>query len=528
MVNSEFSERTDGGFRLRWLLWPVWLVLWAVLAIFAVAAVWSFYLKSIQPEFVLAPPSGEDPEFLALPAPTSHVSIALSVPFENLERMVRGVQANSGGSSVRINGYKVVWQVGGTNAEVRREDSKLLLRGGIGGKLSIDEGAPWVLDILGAEFDLQIGYRILTGLSLREDWALQMNPTVATEVHKALKPAALPIFRVDIRNQIAPHVDRAMKAYVSSFQRDFGPNGIVEQAARQAWSSLCASVPLAPFVRASGTSLQLQPSRLRATPLEIEDDAISLQLRFDLDTRVVAQPTAPSCPFPERLVLEEKRPTPTEVTVPIFVDYEGLRSIANRSLVQHARTGSAESDEDLDPRLARFVPSKAGPFWLHEIRRIEKRGDDLFLSITAYDALSIAQAKSRSDAASDVDLQDFVFTLDMLVEAKHDTATQQISLANFRIDTEAPNALSNTLLEVAEPWILWQIERSQTSYRLTNLQEPLEDALRTAAEAASIDVDLQDFRVTELDFGARSIRALVAATGSVDVSLSPDALTASR
>ena len=88
-----------------------------------------------------------------------------------------------------------------------------------------------MLKILGTTFQLDIGYSIRTGLSLREDWGLQTDPAVKTQVYKALKPANFSFLRTNIKDDISPYVNQVIRERVNSFQRKLGANGIVEKAA---------------------------------------------------------------------------------------------------------------------------------------------------------------------------------------------------------------------------------------------------------------------------------------------------------
>ncbi len=466
-----------------------------LLAAVAIAVSWTLLQKSRQPEFVLPPVVEGDVEFLPLPAPTSHFTVSVEIPFRNLERAILSgkIRGEAGGL---IEGYEVSWGVTDTRATVRREGTDLLIEGRIGAELHIDEELPFLLELLGTTFQLDIGYSVRTGLWLREDWALEAVPSVQTTVHKALKPSLLSIFEVDIRDEIAPYADAAIHEVVDVLEHGLGPGGAIEVGARAAWAALCTTYPLFPE---ANSWVELTPSRPRATPLRIDSDAIRLQVRFDVAARVAPHPTQPSCPFPERLVLVEEVPALADFSMPIFFDYETLRFVINQAL-------------EGGPRV--------GPVWFHEVQRLEKRGSDVLVTVTFLDDFT---AELKDLPGMDSGFPGMLNTAHVLAEIRQDPDTHQISLANVRVDTEAGDFLSNTLLEAVEPWLGAWLEE-QVVLEPSVLGNRAEAMLNSTLRSAGIRVGLGEFSVTGLEPGSGHLRGLVTATGTVDVSVPADYL----
>ena len=520
------------------LSWFCWGFLGFLLAALFVLLAWTLILKFQQPEFALPPAADEDADFLPFPAPpASNFTVSLEIPFENLRSAIQS-SATDAQSNVGIGGYKVSWEIAGTSTSVFRKAADLLIEGRIGGELRINQGAPWMLKILGTTFQLDIGYSIRTGLSLREDWGLQTDPAVKTQVYKALKPASFSFLRTNIKDDISPYVNQVIRERVNSFQRKLGANGIVEKAARKAWSSLCTSIPLSPEQDAW---LEFRPSRLRAAPIEIEADAIGLQVSFDVDTRIVTHFTQPSCPFPERLVIEDEKPGLVHLSMPVFIDYKVLQSIANKALsetfmsyhellVARDRNISRGSWTDEEEERLKIYAPRIGPFWFSEVQRLEKRGQALLVSAALLPALNYDKLVSFAEAVQPVLGTDatkgmIFYTANILAEVRQDPGTQRISLSNIRLDTEAQNFVFAALLELVEPWMLRELE-DWDSYDLTALQGQVEWKLHQVLNPRGIDAKLHEFSVTRLELGPKSLRALVAATGSVDVTVQQSALTA--
>ena len=469
-----------------------------LLAAIAILVSWTLLQKSRQPEFVLPPQADRDIGFLPLSAPTSHFTVSVEVPFHSLERAILNGEMSSE-EKARIAGHEVSWGIAGTAATVRREGTDLLIQGRIGGELKVDEEVPFLLELLGTTFELDVGYSVRTGLWLREDWALEAVPSVETTVHKALKPAVLSIFEVDIREHILPYADAAIHGAVNALRRSLGPKGAVEAAARAAWASLCASYPL--FPEANGW-LELTPSRPRANPLRIDSDAIRIQVRIDVDTRIAAHPTRPSCPFPERLVVEDERPASSRFSMPIFLDYEALRFAINQALEDSA---------------------SFGPVRFHEMQRLEKRESDILVSVTFLDDFT---ADLKDMSGMDGGLPEMLNTAHVLAKIEQDEDTRRIFLSDVRIDTEARDFLSNALLEAAEPWIAEWLEE-QVFLEPSVLGARAAAMLNNALRSAGVRVGVDELSVTGLEPGPGHLRGLVTATGTVDVSVPADYLTLS-
>ena len=117
-------------------------------------------------------------------------------------------------------------------------------------------------------------------------------------------------------------------------------------------------------------------------------------------------------------------------------------------------------------------------------------------------------------------------TAHVLAQIRQDPDTHEISLSDVRIDTEAHDFLSDTLLEAAEPWILQRLE-GRVLLEPSVPRARAERMLNNTLGSAGIGIGLNALNVTHLEPGPGHLRGLVTATGTVDVSVPADYLTLS-
>ena len=312
-------------------------------------------------------------------------------------------------------------------------------------------------------------------------------------------------------------------------------NGIIEQAARKAWSSLCTSIQLAPE---QDVWLEFRPSRLRAAPIEIGADALTIQVSFDAESRIATHSTQPSCPFPERLVFEAEKPGPSHLSIPVVIDYTALREIFND--VRNAKYETWDqmlrdrnrrwsrwswlnewSDED-EAKFQEAEPPTVGSYWINDVIQVEKRGRALRVEAS----LSPSWVNSErleflaAIVGSELAVGMTHFNVSVMVEIEQDPEKQRISRFNIRLDTEASNPILDTVLELAEPWFLKQLE-DPDSLDSDLLRELVKNELERRFAFAGLD----DFSLAGLELGSTSVRALVAATGSIEYTVNTGALT---
>src|SRR5690606_16846044 len=150
--------------------------------------------------------------------------------------------------------------------------------------------------------DIRGNVAVLSRPAITADWRLEPNLSAQVSIAEAnLSVAGL---KLSASNEVRPLLDKAVAEQMSALQARLRNDPFLEQAARREWAKMCRSISLG----AAGAGLpnlwlELRPTRAFAAQPRTDANAVTLTLGVQAQTRIVAEETKPSCPFPAKLDL---------------------------------------------------------------------------------------------------------------------------------------------------------------------------------------------------------------------------------
>jgi hypothetical protein len=138
--------------------------------------------------------------------------------------------------------------------------------------------------------------------SVTANWRLQPNLTAQIAVSdSSLQIAGL---RINMASEARPMIEREVNNQIGQLEARIRNDPFIERSAREQWTKMCQSIPLG-----GGDTgmpelwLEMRPVRAAAAQPQIDARNLTLAIGVSAETRITAQATKPSCPFPAALEL---------------------------------------------------------------------------------------------------------------------------------------------------------------------------------------------------------------------------------
>ena len=172
------------------------------------------------------------------------------------------------------------------------------------------------------------------------EWRVVPATTASVDVAEAtLRP--LLEQTISVRGVIAPLLQEAVAGQGRRLREQIAADDSFERLARDAWGSLCRSVPLE---SGGDPSLHMRPVRAAAAPGHVEGDYLRLQFGVEVETRIGPPEGELECAFPDELRTDGRRPGALAINMPTEVSYEVVRAGLEDFLTENFGT-------DDDPRI---------------------------------------------------------------------------------------------------------------------------------------------------------------------------------
>jgi hypothetical protein len=167
---------------------------------------------------------------------------------------------------------------------------------------------------------------------LGTNWRLDPNLTVQVAVgDSALSIAGI---KLSVANEVKPLLDRTVNEQVAGLAARIRNDPAVELAARREWAKMCRSISLKGVgADAADLWLEVRPIRAFAAQPRIDQDAVTLTLGVEAQTRISAAATRPDCPFPGELrIVQQPEQGRVALGVPIDVPFSEVSRLLDARL----------------------------------------------------------------------------------------------------------------------------------------------------------------------------------------------------
>lgn len=349
--------------------------------------------------------------------------------------------------------------------------------------------------------DIRGNVAVLSRPAITTDWRLEPNLNAQVSVADAnLSIAGL---KLSASNEVRPLLDKAVAEQMAALQTRLRNDPFLEQAARREWTKMCRSIALG----AAGAGLpklwlELRPTRAFAAQPRTDANAVTLTLGVQAQTRIVAEETKPSCPFPAKLdLVPQMEQGRVNIGVPIDVPFTELNRI-------------------LEPQLKNksFPEDGSGPVQVTVLRAsVGAAGERLLISLR----VKATERKSWFGFGTEATIH--VWGRPLLDKAEQMLRLENISLA---VESEAAFGLLGAAAKAAVPYLEAALAKNAVvdlKPFAANARKSIEGALadfRQQQDGVRVDAAVTGLRLVGIEFDSRMLRVIAEADGNVRVAVS--------
>ena len=336
--------------------------------------------------------------------------------------------------------------------------------------------------------------------SITADWRLHPNLTAQIAVgNSSVQVAGI---RINMANEAKPLITNLVNEQVGALEQRIRTDPFIERSAREQWTKMCRSIPLG-----GGDTglpklwLEMRPIGAAAAQPGIDARNLTLAIGVQGNTRITANETKPSCPFPDKLKLvppmENGR---LSIGLPIDVPFTDLNKLLSAQLKGHRYPEDPNAAVEVEVRSATLAAS----------------GDRLLIS------LNVKAHEKKSWFG-------FGATANVLIwgKPKLDPKTQVLRLTDVTLDIQSGAAYG--LLSTAARAALPYLQQAVADNAVIDLTPFLNDAktkigamladFRKPRDGARVDAAINDLRVTGIDFDSKTLRVIAEAEGTAKVAV---------
>jgi hypothetical protein len=336
--------------------------------------------------------------------------------------------------------------------------------------------------------------------SVTANWRLQPNLSAQVSVGDSAMQVAG--FRINMASEARPLIEREVNNQIGNLEARIRNNPFIERSAREQWIKMCQSIPLG-----GGDTgmpelwLEMRPVRAAAAQPQIDARNLTLVIGISAETRITAQATKPSCPFPAALELVPPMDNgKLSIGLPIDVPFTELSKVLNAQLKGHRYPEGGNAPVEVEVRSASLAAA----------------GDRLLI------ALKVKAIERKSwfgfGASADVNIWG---------KPVLDPKTQVLRLTDVAldVDSEAAFGLLGTAARAALPYL----QQALADNAVIDLTPFLADAkkkigtalaqFRNTREGVEVDAAINDLRLTGIAFDSTTLRAVAEANGTARVAV---------
>lgn len=349
--------------------------------------------------------------------------------------------------------------------------------------------------------DIRGNVAVLSRPAITTDWRLEPNLNAQVSVAEAnLSIAGL---KLSASNEVRPLLDKAVGEQMAALQARLRNDPFLEQAARREWVKMCRSIALG----AAGAGLpnlwlELRPTRAFAAQPRTDANAVTLTLGIQAQTRIVAEETKPSCPFPAKLdLVPQMEQGRVSIGVPIDVPFTELNRI-------------------LEPQLKNksFPEDGSGPVQVTVLRAtLAAAGERLLISLR----VKATERKSWFGFGTEATIH--VWGRPTLDKTEQILRLGTISLA---VESEAAFGLLGAAAKAAVPYLEAALAKNAVvdlKPFAASARKSIEGAIgdfRQQQDGVRVDAAVTGLRLVGIEFDSKMLRVIAEADGNVRVAVS--------
>jgi len=370
-----------------------------------------------------------------------------------------------------------------------------------GGALGKDLGKA-VGDLTGRVLDQNVALRsqvtVHSRPSITANWRLQ--PNLSAQVSVGDSAVQIAGIRINMANEARPLIEREVNNQVGNLEARIRNDPFIERAAREQWTKMCQSIPLGGGdTGMPALWLEMRPVRAASAQPRIDAKNITLAIGVSAETRISAQATKPSCPFPSAVELVPPMENgKLSIGLPIDVPFTELSKVLNAQLKGHRYPERGNAPVEVEVRGASLAAA----------------GDKLLI------ALKVKAIEKKSwfgfGASADVNIWG---------KPVLDPKTQMLRLTEVAldVDSEAAYGLLGTAARAALPYL----QQALADNAVINLTPFLADTkkkisaalahFRQNREGVEVNAAIDDLRLTGIAFDSTTLRVIAEANGTAKV-----------
>jgi hypothetical protein len=208
--------------------------------------------------------------------------------------------------------------------------------GALGNLLNNNDLGHGLQNLTGKTLDQRADLRGVVTVSARPiigtNW--RIDPNLNTQV--AVGDSALSIagIKINVANEVKPLLDRTVNEQTAALASRIRNDPVVELAARREWEKMCRSISLKGVgANVPDLWLEVRPTRAFAAQPVIDQNAVTLTVGLQAETRILPGATKPDCPFPSELqIVQELDQGRVAIGVPIDVPFTEVNRLLEAQL----------------------------------------------------------------------------------------------------------------------------------------------------------------------------------------------------
>jgi hypothetical protein len=349
--------------------------------------------------------------------------------------------------------------------------------------------------------DIQGGVTTTSRPAISSNWRLAPNLAAQVNVVDVVLPIAG--VKLSVANQVKPVLDGMVRDQTNALENRLRNDPFIENAARAEWTKLCRAISLG----AAGQGmpnlwLEVRPTRAIAAQPKIDNNAVTLLVGVQAETRIVPNETKPDCPFPKQLdLVQQGNEGSVSIAVPIDIPFTEV------SRLIQAQFAGKTLPEDGSGSFAATVKQAA----------IAASGDRLLISLL----VNVKKRGLFSFFGADA-------TINILGKPVLDQDHQILRFTDVVLDVQSQAAfgLLGAAAQAAAPYL----QKTLADKAVIDLKPFAEDAKKRIAAAVanfasqangvSGKVTITDLRLTGIAYDGKALRIIANANGAVSVAIS--------
>jgi hypothetical protein len=335
---------------------------------------------------------------------------------------------------------------------------------------------------------------------LDNNWRIEPNLNAQVAVgNSALSIAGV---KVDVAGQVKPLLDRTVNEQVGALTARIRNDPALELAARREWARMCRSISLRGVgANAPDLWLEVRPIRAFAAQPRIDQNALTLTLGVQADTRITPVETKPDCPFPQQLqIVQQLGQGRVAIGVPIDVPFTEVNRIIEAQLK------------------GRNFPENGGGEWAITVlgASLAPAGDRLLISLR----VKAREQKTFFGFGGEATL--YVWGRPVL-----DREKQVLRLTDISLDVQSQSAFG--LLGTAAKAALPYLQNALTENAVIDLkpfaasaQQSIGAALAEFHEAqpgVQVDAKITALQLVDIEYDAKILRIVAEAQGTMQAAV---------